>query len=445
MTRQPTILRIWIPATLIAVAIALSGEKRGTACDTPVYRYAMYNWTPSFYHVLYVHEKSEDEADVAVNGMLDDAGRGQAAANILFRRIDVANEDALAAEPREVQAAIAQLEDVPRPFHLIFSPRGSVLFADRLDTDAAKQLLDSPARQQIASLLDAGNAGVLLLFKTGSDEANAAAESEVRAAIERASAGEIVPFTLGGPEVVDPEDEQSLRVGLVVVDPHDPDESWLTTMLLGVEDDLDDYEEPMVFGVYGRGRASWPYLGGGIQAENLNECIAFMSGACSCEVKEQNPGMDLLIEWNWEATAEALARQFPDDEGQELYRVDELFPAIVAAPPATDSGTGDDSASEAADAGRAETSEETAVELAAVDASSVEGANESAEGDRTQSAAERVASAQDASASSVAEQRPPDDAGEFTNRVSVGLGWLVGGSFVVALLLSLVFVRGRAS
>jgi len=114
-----------------------------------------------------------------------------------------------------------------------------------------------------------------------------------------------------------------------VVSRDDPSEQALVSMLLDVEEDLAEFTEPMIFGVYGRARAGWPYLGKGITAENMNDCLAYMSGACSCEVKEQNPGMDLLVAADWDAAAESLAIQFQDDSADEYLQAESLFPVVI--------------------------------------------------------------------------------------------------------------------
>jgi hypothetical protein len=42
-------------------------------------------------------------------------------------------------------------------------------------------------------------------------------------------------------------------------------------------------------------------VGAGITADNIREAGAFLVGACSCEVKRQNPGTDLLMAVDWDA------------------------------------------------------------------------------------------------------------------------------------------------
>ena len=72
-------------------------------------------------------------------------------------------------------------------------------------------------------------------------------------------------------------------------------------MLLASEADLKDLDEPMVFPVYGRGRFMPPMVGKGITDENITHDAEFLTGPCSCQIKRQNPGTDLLAAVNWES------------------------------------------------------------------------------------------------------------------------------------------------
>jgi hypothetical protein len=44
-----------------------------------------------------------------------------------------------------------------------------------------------------------------------------------------------------------------------------------------------------------------PLVGKGITGKNLHDAAEFLAGACSCEIKDQNPGFDLLLAADWEA------------------------------------------------------------------------------------------------------------------------------------------------
>ncbi|HLH29106.1 MAG TPA: hypothetical protein VKW77_09320, partial [Acidimicrobiales bacterium] len=57
----------------------------------------------------------------------------------------------------------------------------------------------------------------------------------------------------------------------------------------------------VAFPVFGRGRVLWGLAGRGLTADNIGESGVFLTGACSCEAKELNPGVDLLFAADWEA------------------------------------------------------------------------------------------------------------------------------------------------
>jgi hypothetical protein len=71
--------------------------------------------------------------------------------------------------------------------------------------------------------------------------------------------------------------------------------------LLGLDPDLFNMkEEVMVFSVYGRRRALPPLIGKGINSRMIDQIAHFATGACSCQIKNQNPGTDLLIGQDWD-------------------------------------------------------------------------------------------------------------------------------------------------
>jgi hypothetical protein len=118
---------------------------------------------------------------------------------------------------------------------------------------------------------------------------------------------------------------------------------WLLKSLMAVEGDLHDFiNEPMLFVVYGRGRALPPFIGKGITASNLVDIAEFITGACSCTVKEQNPGVDLLMGYDWRSAAATLAKRFGAEEGSEALGIP--APQLVADAVAADEPSSDEPA-----------------------------------------------------------------------------------------------------
>ena len=77
--------------------------------------------------------------------------------------------------------------------------------------------------------------------------------------------------------------------------------------LLGSDDDLRKAKGPVIFPVVGRGRMLFGLHGKGLTAGEVAQVAAFACGACSCQVKELNPGVDLLLRADWQRLLDVTA------------------------------------------------------------------------------------------------------------------------------------------
>ena len=87
-------------------------------------------------------------------------------------------------------------------------------------------------------------------------------------------------------------------------------------MLLATESDLrEEFENgtPMAFPVFGRGRVLFALLGDGIATSTIEEASRFLAGACQCTVKADNPGVDLLVAFDWDAHVQITAPKKGED------------------------------------------------------------------------------------------------------------------------------------
>jgi hypothetical protein len=301
-------LRMSGAAFVAACLIALAGS-RAVACNTPVYRYAMYNWPPSPYQVFFLQRGAMSKDDEALHKKLGElAQEGAAAANVAMEVVDLEKQppDRL---PEPVRQALQKDKTLPK--HLVIAPWDAEIFAGRLDAAALQALVDSPLRTQLGEMLDSGKLAVLVLV-TGEDKAeNERAEKVAGETVAQVAAGNLPSQPESQPGTEDPDaPKQRLELGLIKLSRTDPAEQWLLRSLMAIEPELNDAQwtkQPMLFAVYGRGRAMPAFVGKGITTENLAELVGFLSGACSCQVKDSNPGRDLLIRWDWEATSSRLA------------------------------------------------------------------------------------------------------------------------------------------
>jgi hypothetical protein len=191
-------------------------------------------------------------------------------------------------------------------------------------------MVESPTRKRVAELIDEGHAAVMVFVPGKDEKENTRSREVIQQLIDQVDtlfpAFPPDPMELAAPpsasdeqaaseaseEASDPEEQPGLKLAMLELSRDDPKEKWLMRALMSVEPELDDYiDKPMVFAVYGRGRAMPPYIGEGISTELLTELVGFLVGPCSCYAKADNPGMDLLIKWDWEASADKLAANDP--------------------------------------------------------------------------------------------------------------------------------------
>lgn len=314
---------------VIALGMGAWLAERADACNTPVYRYAMDNWAPAPFEVYYFYRDKIAKEDEAVHRLLKElAGSGPATANLALVTIDVSKPAQLDRVPVPVKESWKSKHASAAPTYLIWSPWGAEVFSGRLDQDAVREMTDSPVRSRLGELLKQGNAAVLLILAGAKDADTKRAQAVAKEVIDRGANGKIPVAGASGDSAESPEakpagdgepaNDSRLELAQLTLSRSDPQERWLIRMLTAVEPDLPQFaDEPMIFGVYGRGRAMEPFVGKGITADNLTELAVFLAGACSCQVKESNPGVDLLFHWDWNATADVLAAADPARFGNQ--------------------------------------------------------------------------------------------------------------------------------
>jgi hypothetical protein len=219
---------------------------------------------------------------------------------------------------------------------MVVSPLGDTLHRGQLDEAEIKAMVESPVRTEIMKMLKEGKTCVYVMLTSTDKKQNATAEKAVKKAIKAVNSGEIEFYDGELPYFPEDEEEEEAAkpktpkhsIGFVKLDRDSKTERWLVRALLSVEYDLVELDRPMVFSIFGRGRAFPPYVGKGVTYNNMLDYFAEVTGACSCTVKDQNPGIDLPMMNNWDAVAEAMANRYGAEEGNEASVAD-LFPQLV--------------------------------------------------------------------------------------------------------------------
>jgi hypothetical protein len=163
-----------------------------------------------------------------------------------------------------------------------------------------KDLVTSPLREKIAREIMSGKLCVMLFLKTG-DPAKDSNRKDVLLKTVKDS-----PFR----DVMT----------IVELSRKSTEESHFVSMLLNVESDLSGLNEPMLFGIFGRFRALEPLVGGGITGENIGYMIDFLTADCSCLIKDDLPGTDILFRGKWENPDTALVNRILDENPSLQHR-----------------------------------------------------------------------------------------------------------------------------
>ncbi len=337
-------IAIGIVGVVCGAAVCGGWARDSAACSTPVYRVAMYDWAPAQYIFVYFHKDKVPEADAKLHKSIAEAG-ARVGANVTLRMLDVGKEGVFKDVPDEVKRVWEERssKDDATPIFAVFGPWGKVLHRGRLAPAELAKMLDSPARQRVCELLGQGNASVMLLLPGADAAKNEVAEKAIREVAADVEAGKIAGADTGAtppaaglvppaerapPGAAGDRPPEKLKVATITVRRDDPEEAWLVSSLTSVEEDLEERAaEPMVFLVFGRGRALPPFVGKGITKENLAEGVTFLASSCSCNVRDQCPGFDMLTSWDWKTTAEALAAKDPGLVGGMEPYYQELVPA----------------------------------------------------------------------------------------------------------------------
>ena len=287
-------------AALIALALVPSTVE---ACSVPVFRFALERWQAEPYEVVVLHAGKLGAGHAKLVAWLRECSEGfEARTNMEVFVIDVDGE-----VDNDFAELVNTADRTMLPSLILRYPRRygapTPLWEEPLTPQNAQRLIDSPARRKIGMNLLKGDAAVWVLLTSGDREKDEAAGKLLRTEIDK------LAKTLQLPEIL-PEDvleeaeaipKLEITFSMVTVDRADAKESALVSMIFGMEAEIEVGKEPAVFAVIGQGRALPALAGAGINAVNIRAVAEFCAGPCSCIVKDQNPGVDLLTSVDWEA------------------------------------------------------------------------------------------------------------------------------------------------
>jgi len=288
--------RLWL--LLLAGVVAETGA---VACNVPVFRYALERWRSDAYQLVVVHKGPLGEADQAKV----DALRQES-----FSESGHCNFELILAEWAEKQSepyrALVSQGEAALPWVLLMQPAqrekpASIWVGPLKDADPAR-LLDSPRRKEIVKRLAGGESGVWILVTSGNKKRDAQAAKLLEDQIKILEQELQLPPGIGQPgsELFS---EIPLRIDFSAlhIRRDDPAERVLVDMLIAGQPSLAEEAGPLAFIAFGRARVLGGIGGDDLTEDLIMEASAMLCGPCSCQMKEMNPGYDLLARADWDS------------------------------------------------------------------------------------------------------------------------------------------------
>ena len=282
------------------------------ACQVPVFRYALERWVSDPYQVSVLHDGS---LNAAAQQALQQLQTAAADDGLNLRLTSVDDLSTLT----EDQAWLLDAGGAPLPQVQVRYPLAAkvstVLLRSPLTPNRVANILTSPLRKTVQSHIVEGASAVWVLVETDNDADNQSALAKLQEHLKTLQSTLELPegvigneaFAAGTVDATVPGFEMDnvlrstipLQIQFPIVRLHASDDAevFFRKMLLGAAPDLG---EPVAVPVFGRGRMMPGLPTSRISLESLTAACTYLCGACSCQVKEQNPGIDLLIHARWD-------------------------------------------------------------------------------------------------------------------------------------------------
>jgi len=290
-------------------------------CAVPVFRYALERWAPDAYEAVLIHRGPLADDDPASSLLKGDEAE--------FLNLRISTIDLASSAAGEVTGLLGGAVPETLPALAIWYPwqkgRAAPIWIGEFTPATVKALIQSPKRLQLAQRLTDGQAAVWVVVESG----NAARDKAAMQLLDQQLATATKELKEMAPELAEELDMPGLsyEFSTLAISRSDPQERMLLEMLLKSEPDLGDYaDEPIVFPVFGRGRALYALASEGINADTIRETIAFLTGPCGCEIKMLNPGVDLLMAVNWDAAVMQFYQEFYEMAEEPLPELTSVFP-----------------------------------------------------------------------------------------------------------------------
>jgi len=285
--------------------LAFASAFAATACNVPVFRYALERWPAGNFEAIVFHRGPLAGPEQKLfNDLTNSAVRS--AANIVIKEVDLAASHGL-----DEEKLWRSESNAPLPWLTLRAPDSEEtepsVWSGRLADATPALLFKSPARDELGKRLMRGDSIVWVVIDSGDRAQDEQLSTMLSAELKQLEAKLELPPS--APDDPAPRSALPLRIAFSVLHlpAKAPGEDLFRRMLLHEESTAAG--EPIVVPVFGRGRALAALSSAELSPKIVRQAATFLCGACSCEVKELNPGKDLLMALNWDVGLSAPAEK----------------------------------------------------------------------------------------------------------------------------------------
>jgi len=297
--------KTWVVLIIIPLLFTMAFE-HVRACSVPVFYYALFEW-PSDPHTLDLGTPPKGTNAASIKDHLT-----HSSANL---QLDPAST------PAPVPAGHVQIR---------FSKTNQLWWDAPLPGDDPQKgldlLMDSPVRQKIVRQLASGVSVVWVLLESGDKKADDAAFLQLTNRLGYLQKVIEIPPPAdnggndgeSGPDPLNVPVPLKIAFSAVRVSRTDPKEVGLVAQLLNVVPDLQSVKSPIAYPVFGRALTMQPIYGQKFKDSSIDIRTEFASGACSCQVKDQNPGVDLLVTADWDNLFKTVNKNITQSSAEKI-------------------------------------------------------------------------------------------------------------------------------
>lgn len=281
------LLIAWLPASHVQ------------GCAVPVFRYALERWENDPFPLVVFHRGTLDASLSQQLSNLEPVVTEKAGPRVNWKVVRVNVDEPVPALWQKLWKAES---DKALPRAVLCTPEWQkgepALWSGPLNQETIESLTTSPKRSELVAHLLKGTAVIWVVVETKDQAKNDALRTRLDGLSKRLVNEILLPAGLGR-DGVEVHSHLPLEVSfaMVRVNQDDPAEQVLMHLLNNGE----KATEPMLFPVFGRARALASMPASTVNDGLIEETARFICGACSCQVKSQNPGFDLLVKADWES------------------------------------------------------------------------------------------------------------------------------------------------